>query len=89
MALMSMVRNVKNAGTTDYNPEITKSDIIYREVDGERELVLSICKRILNKQKWTWKKIKRELHEMPDGGWSDTGEDIDIQFLRKDNRGTL
>lgn len=89
MALMSMVRNVNNAGTTDYDREIRKSDILYREADGERELALSICKRILNKQKWTWKEIESELHEMADGGWSDTGDDIDIQFLRKDSRCTL
>ena len=89
MALMSMVRNVNNAGTTDYDQEIGKSDILYREADGERELVLSICKRILNKLKWTWKEIESELHEMTDGGWSDTGDDIDIQFLRKDSQCTL
>jgi hypothetical protein len=70
MSLMIMVRNLKNAGTTDYDPEVQKSDILYREVEGEREMALSICDRILKRQRWTWAKIENEIQKVPDGGWN-------------------
>ena len=64
-------------------------DILYKEVDGERKLAESICKTILQKQKWSWMMIERELNESPSGGWDAPGEEIDIEYLKDDRKGSL
>ena len=47
MAMMLMVKSVKNAGTTDYNPEIGWSDVLHKEVIGEQKQALLVCKSVL------------------------------------------
>ena len=82
MAMMSMVRSIKNAGETDYDPEIRKADVIYREVVGEHMRALEVCSRILNRQGWTWELIEEELHQMPSDGWEFVGEELDLSYLK-------
>ena len=54
MAMMLMVKSVKNAGTTDYDPEIGRSDVPHKEVIGERKQALLVCKSVLSTERWTW-----------------------------------
>ena len=38
----------KNAGTTDYDPEIGWSDVLHKEVIGEQKQALLVCKSVLS-----------------------------------------
>ena len=80
MAILIMVNNTKNAGETDYDPQIGKSDIIYKEVAGERKQALLVCKSILNTEGWTWNSMESELHQMPSDGWDSPGEEVNLGF---------
>lgn len=84
MAMMIMVRDIKGAGETDYDPQINKSDIIYKEVTGERTQALQVCTRILQVQQWSWKSIEKELRQRPSDGWESPGEEVDLAYLRVD-----
>ena len=89
MAMMVMVKGIKNAGETDYDPHIGRSDIISKEVTGEWKQALLVCKTILSNERWTWVDIERELQKMPLGGWSSPGEAIDLSYLISPSQGSL
>ena len=88
MAMMVMVKWIKNAGETDYDPQIGHSDIIFKEVTGEWKQALLVCKTILSKERWTWVYIERELQKMPPGGWSLPGEAINLGYLKSPSQGS-
>ena len=77
MAMMLIIKSVKNAGTTDYNPEIGWYDVLHKEVIGEWKQALLVCKSVLSTERWTLEYIENELHMMPTGGWDSAGEEID------------
>ena len=89
MAMMFMVKGIKNAGETDYNPHIGHLDIISKEVTGEQKQALLVCKTILSNERWTWVDIERELQKMPHGGWSSPGEAINLGYLISPSQGSL
>ena len=89
MAMMLMVKSVKNAGTTDYDPEIGRSDVLHKEVIGERKQVLLVCKSVLSTERWTWEYIENELNTMPTSGWDSAGKEIDLGYLKVSSQGSL
>ena len=87
--MLIMVRDIKNAGETDYDPQVHKSDVIYKEVAGERTQALQICNRILRMERWTWSSIEKELRQRPSEGWGSPGEEVDLAYLKVESYGSL
>ena len=57
MAMMIMIKKIKNAGTTDYDWKVQHTDILYMEVSGEQNKALEVCKVIIDEQGWIWQKM--------------------------------
>ena len=60
MAMMLMVKNVKNGGMTDYDPEVRQSDILHKEGTCEQKQALLVGKTVLSREIWTWEYIKND-----------------------------
>ena len=87
--MMLMVKDVKNAGTTEDDPPISKSDNLYKEVSGERARAMVICSSILSKLDLTWSGIEDELNRRDGGDWGEPGDMVDLQFLKSTEHGAI
>ena len=89
MAIITMVNNFKNAGETDYDLQIGKSDIIHKEVASEQKQALLVCKNVFNMEGWTWNLMEKKLHQMPSDGWDSPGGKVNLEHLKVPSQGCL
>ena len=89
MSMMLMAKNVRNAGTTQDNPPISKKDNLYKEVSGERDQAMVICNSILASLNLTWDEIEEELNKRHANGWDNPGEEVSLEFLQSTEHGAI
>lgn len=90
LAMMLIVKSLKNAGTTAWDPKISTKDHLFKEVNGERKEALKICKNIMQELHLTWDGIQKEMDRLPSGGrWNLRGDTIHLDFLCDKERGDL
>jgi hypothetical protein len=87
--MMLMAKNMKNAGTTQDDPPISKRDNLYKEVCGEHNQAMIICRSILSALDLTWDKIEDELNMRHVNGWEEPGDIVDLRFLQSSEHGAI
>lgn len=90
IAMMLIMRSIRNAGTTRWDPKISNKDHLFKEVECKKKEALKCCKKIMDHLDLTWDEMEEEIWKcFSNGDWNSPGKKIDLDFLHDDILGAL